>query len=75
MTVKQLREELEKYPDNMDVFMAERKTAFAYGLLNSVRSDEITFSEDEYNSHTEAKEDWEEVDEPPKETVVILDEE
>lgn len=46
MTVKQLREELSKYPDNMDVFMAERKTEFTYGLVNSARMDRISFSEE-----------------------------
>lgn len=30
----------------MEVFMAERKTEFAYGLVNSVRRKEITFTED-----------------------------
>jgi hypothetical protein len=46
MTVKQLREALAKYPDNMDVFMAERKTEFAYGLVNSVNCECIDFYED-----------------------------
>jgi len=46
MTVKQLREELTKYPDNMDVFLAERKTEFDYGLLNSVRKEKINFMEE-----------------------------
>lgn len=46
MTVKQLKEELLKYPDNMDVFIAERKTEFTYGLLNSVIGKCICFSED-----------------------------
>jgi hypothetical protein len=32
MTVKQLKQELGKYPDNMDVFVAERKTEYKYGL-------------------------------------------
>jgi len=34
MTVKQLIKELSNYPENMDVFVAERKTDFAYGLVN-----------------------------------------
>lgn len=46
MTVKQLKEELAKYPDNMDVFMAERKNEFAYGLVNSVEKKKINFMED-----------------------------
>jgi hypothetical protein len=45
MTVKALKKELEKYPDNMDVFIAERKTEFTYGLLNTVQSKEIAFME------------------------------
>jgi hypothetical protein len=63
MTVKQLVEELCKYPGNWDVYVAERKTEFAYGLVNSAYSKEITFSEDE---------DGEPLS---KDTVVILDEE
>lgn len=46
MTVKQLKVELEKYPDNMDVFLGERLTDFKYGLLESVRKEKISFSED-----------------------------
>lgn len=46
MTVKELKSELSKYPDNMDVFMDERYTDFTYGLLNSVCQKEIEFSED-----------------------------
>jgi hypothetical protein len=64
MTVKELKLELEKYPDNMDVFLAERKTEFSYGLLNSVESHLISFVESPG-------------DEEPKgeDMVVILDEE
>lgn len=75
MTVKQLKEALEKYPDNMQVFVAERKTEFTYGLVNSVTSREITFSEYPDLNDTEQKESWEIEEELPKETVVILDEE
>jgi len=46
MTVKQLKEELSKYPDNMDVYVAERKTEFAYGLVNSVYEKVINFMEE-----------------------------
>lgn len=67
MTVRELREALAKYPDNMDVFVAERKTDFAYGLVNSIRSEEITFAENP---------DFDEDDEvQAKDTVVIIDEE
>lgn len=41
MTNKQLKEILNKYPDNMDVFLDARVTEFAFGLLNSVRSKDI----------------------------------
>jgi hypothetical protein len=45
MTVGELIKELQKYPENMDVFVAERKTEFAYGLVNSVTQKEIDFVE------------------------------
>jgi len=46
MTVKELKNQLENYPDHMDVFVAERKTEFAYGLVNSVTSKEINMAEE-----------------------------
>ena len=46
MTVKELKQQLEQYPDTMDVFLAERKTDFAYGLVNSVSSKQINFMEE-----------------------------
>lgn len=46
MTVKELREKLQQYPDNMDVFVAERKTEFAYGLVNSITSRKINMMEE-----------------------------
>jgi hypothetical protein len=67
MTVKELKEALAKYPDTMDVFVAERKTEFAYGLINSIRSEEITFAENpDFDEDEEVQ---------AKDTVVILDEE
>lgn len=63
MKVKQLKALLEKYPDNMDIFLAERKTEFTYGLLNTVKLEEITFSEEPESNPL------------AKETVLILDEE
>ena len=66
MNVKQLKEALSKYPDEMDVFIAPRVTDFAYGLANSARSQEITFTENP---------DFDEDDEvQAKETVVVIDE-
>ena len=46
MTVKELIKELSQYPENMDVFMAERKTEFTYGLVNSISKKEINFMEE-----------------------------
>lgn len=64
MTAQQLINELSKYPPDMDVFMAERKTEFAYGLVNSTSQRVVNFMEDPS-------------DETPLATVmvVILDEE
>lgn len=67
MTVKELKEKLAEYPDNMDVFVAERKTEFAYGLINSVRIEEITFAENpDFDVDEEVL---------ARDTVVIIDEE
>lgn len=64
MTVKQLITELSKYPENMDVYLAERKSEFKYGLLNGVSKLRISFVEDPHDEAAMALED-----------VVILDEE
>lgn len=48
MTVKELKEKIANLPDNMDVFVAERKTEFTYGLVNSAFVKEINFVEDPY---------------------------
>lgn len=64
MKIKQLKDELSKYPDNMDVYMAERKTEFKYGLLNGVSKLKISFVEDPHDEAAMAMED-----------VIILDEE
>jgi hypothetical protein len=45
MNVRELKTELEKYPDNMDIYLAERKTEFAYGLANSIKERKINLSE------------------------------
>jgi hypothetical protein len=45
MTVKQLKEELAKHPDHLDVFVTERKTEFGYGLINSAYVKKIGFVE------------------------------
>lgn len=46
MTKNELIKALERFDDNMEVFIAERKTEFAFGLVNSVRKQEVVFSED-----------------------------
>ena len=46
MTVKELKQKLEKYPENMDVFMDERISDFRYGLLNSISVTKINFMEE-----------------------------
>jgi len=66
MTVKELKEKIENLPDNMEVFIAERKTEFAYGLVNSAYVKEITF----YEEGNESDEDVQ-----AKDTVLIIDEE
>ena len=68
MTVKQLKQELENLPDNMDVFLAERKTEFGYGLLNSIYTKEVFFTEDENPSEDE-------INKAPMIEVLVLDEE
>lgn len=48
MTVKQLKEELSKYPDDMLVFVGERLTEFDFGQINGVSWTEIyEFNEEE----------------------------
>lgn len=46
MTVKQLKEALEKYPENMQFFIDGGKSGFRYGLANSVRKQKINLKED-----------------------------
>lgn len=46
MTVKELKEKIANLPDSMDVFVAERKTEFAYGLVNSAFVKKIDFMEE-----------------------------
>lgn len=46
MTVKQLKEAIADLPDTMDVFVAERKTEFAYGLVNDAYVKRIDFMEE-----------------------------
>lgn len=43
MTIKQLKQAISDLPDNMDVFIGERSTEFAYGLVNSAGVKKIDF--------------------------------
>ena len=63
MTVEKLISKLSLLPPSMQVFMAERKTEFTYGLLNSVKTKQINLV-DELDGEVTAIEN-----------VVILDEE
>jgi hypothetical protein len=45
MTIKELKEKISDLPDRMEVFMAERTTDFAYGLVNSAYVKVLDFSE------------------------------
>lgn len=68
MTIKELKQKIENLPDNMEVFLAQRKTDFGFGLANSVYVKEIFFTEDEFPTE-------EEIEKAPKENVFVLDEE
>ena len=68
MTVKQLKQELENISDNTEIFLAQRKTEFGYGLLNSIYTKEVFFTEDENPSEDE-------INKAPMIEVLVLDEE
>lgn len=46
MTIKELKQQINDLPDNMQVFMNERQTDFKYGLVNSGEIKTIKFSEE-----------------------------
>lgn len=46
MTLGQFRKLTENMPDNLDLFVAERRTEFSFGLVNSAYVKEIGFAED-----------------------------
>jgi hypothetical protein len=46
MTVKQLKEILATVPDEIEVYMDERKTEFRFGLVNSAEVRNVSFSEE-----------------------------
>ncbi len=68
MTIKELKQKIADLPDNMEVFVAERKTEFSYGLVNSAYVKEIFFTEDEFPTEDEIKQ-------APREKVLIIEEE
>lgn len=57
MTVFELKKELQKYPDNMDVFIKQTDDEFGISLLNEVKKVNALFSEGDGNPETEAYED------------------
>lgn len=63
MTVKELIKKLEHYPEDMEVFIAQRRTDFSFGLLNRVTHNEIDICETPNSEVLSSQE------------VVILDEE
>lgn len=46
MNIRELKIKIENLPDDMDVYISERKTEFSYGLLNSVFVKDINLMED-----------------------------
>jgi len=46
MSIRELKQIIKDMPDEMDVFIGERKTEFTYGLVNSAVIREINFKED-----------------------------
>jgi len=46
MNIKELKELIAALPDTMEVFVAERKTEFTYGLVNNAYVKEIDFMEE-----------------------------
>lgn len=57
MTVAELIKELEKHPDNMDVFVKQTDDEFGISLLNEVKKVNAFFSEGNGNPETEAYDD------------------
>jgi len=60
MNIKQLKEKIKDLPDTMEVFMAERVTEFAYGLVNTGEVRNILFY-DESDPEDEDTQDFEDV--------------
>lgn len=49
MTIAELKKELQKYPDNMDVFIKQTDDEFGISLLNEVKKVNALFSEGDGN--------------------------
>jgi hypothetical protein len=64
MTLDQFREATKDMPGDMDLFIAERKTEFQYGLVNDVYRSFINFSEGNGSRYPSAKAE-----------VIVIDEE
>jgi hypothetical protein len=47
MNIGKLKQAIANLPDDMEVFIGERLTEEAYGLVNSVREQTITVGDDE----------------------------
>ena len=57
MTVKELKRKLEKYPDNMDVFITQINDAYPLALLESAEIIKANFYEDDDSENEPAKVD------------------
>jgi len=65
MNLKEFREKTAHLPETMELFMGERMTTFAYGLVNGATVKSIPFLEDEGDVADE---------DTPREEVLILTE-
>lgn len=67
MTVKELKEALAQFPENMEVYMSEINSEFGLGLVNSVKSQVVIFSESP--DFDKEKDEW------ANDTVVVIGDE
>lgn len=56
MTVAELKKQLEKHPDNMDVFIRQTQDDFELSLVVDVKQENVLFSEGNGDQETEAYE-------------------
>lgn len=45
MTVKELKNKLDQYPDNVDVMIGPHRSEFEYGLLDEVKQEPVEFKD------------------------------